>query len=109
MFSRFQGKARRLQSRENWFIVSDETEIRILSKIKESGNNLESISVHLSQGLKTGADKIFISDKFSSLEKEVLIKVLKGEEIQRYKIEYENKGVDLHFFNSVWRGVCANK
>jgi TaqI-like C-terminal specificity domain/Eco57I restriction-modification methylase len=73
------------------WLFSDETEIRILSKIKESGENLGAISVHLSQGLKTGADKIFISDKFPSLEKEVLIKVLKGEEIQRFKIDYDNK------------------
>lgn len=75
---------------EPW-LFSDAIEISILTKILISGNKLESISIYISQGLKTGADKIFISDEFSSLEKEILIKVLKGEEIQRYMIEYENK------------------
>ena len=75
---------------EPW-LFSNDLDIAILSKILYSGSTLDSITINISQGLKTGADKIFISDEFKDIENNVLIKVLKGDEIQRYKINYKNK------------------
>jgi len=76
---------------EKPWLFTDEKQTDIILKIKQAGKTLEEVSINISQGLKTGADKIFISDRFSFYEKDILVKVLKGEDIQRYRIFYKDK------------------
>lgn len=73
------------------WIFSNESESEILRIIREVGEPLENFTTNISQGLKTGADKIFIDYFDKWFENAGLIKVLKGDEIQRYRIEYSGR------------------
>lgn len=71
---------------EKWnFTIGAERDL--MGKLIKIKTKLKNITMNISQGFKTGNDKIFVSVSFpKEFEKKLLINVLKGNEIRRWSI-----------------------
>ncbi|MCF8318593.1 MAG: hypothetical protein K9I02_07575 [Haliscomenobacter sp.] len=85
-------------SKENSWVILSELEARIKTKIETVGRPLKDWDVQINYGIKTGFNEAFIID---SIQRNELLKncpkadaiirpILRGRDIGRYKINYEN-------------------
>ena len=79
---------------ETWFFNDKKSE-QILQKIKYNTVVLKSLLEGIFQGVATGKDEVFILDEnyinSNNIEKDFLVKFLKGKDISPYKIDWKNK------------------
>ena len=85
-------------SKEKGWVVLNEIEAQIKRKIEEVGTPLKDWDIQINYGIKTGFNEAFIIDdkKREELLKncpkadEIIRPILRGRDIGRYKINYEN-------------------
>jgi hypothetical protein len=103
---------------QSWVFVSDDY-AKIINKIKKTNLRLGDISKNIFQGLITGADKLYFVNRVATQEEDlngltkirnnydskeffvettILRKLLKGKEIHRWQVDWENMFIIYPYF-----------
>jgi len=107
----------------NSWSFGDENKIKLIEKIKSSGKRLREIIGEAKSGIKTGLNEVLIvnSEKINSIvggvkkEKEAFVPFIKGEDIKRWKFEFNDnyllflEGKNLGNYSNIKKYLLKNK